>query len=171
MANTPKNIMLGKGVFKVDDQLIGLTRDGGNFSVEYENRVINADGDRGTVKGRVVRETAAPKLQISHLELLTDFDKLHPGMKKTTSGSSTVITGTGIIDDSLDYHTVEFVGETKDGRDVSIKVENAINLENISLDLKEKNDVIDSITFTGCYEENAASIDEPWSITYANANA
>ena len=73
MANTPKNIMLGKGVFKVDDQLIGLTRDGGNFSLEYENRVINADGDRGTVKGRVVRETATPKLQISHLELLTDF--------------------------------------------------------------------------------------------------
>ena len=171
MANTPKNIMLGKGVFKVDDQLIGLTRDGGNFSVEYENRVINADGDRGNVKGRIVRETAIPKLQISHLELLTSFDDMHSGIKKTTSGSNTVITGTGKIDDEADYHTVQFIGETKDGREVTIEVKNAINLENISLDLKEKNDVIDSITFTGCYEENAASIDEPWSITYANANA
>ena len=41
MANNPKNIALGKGAFKIDNVLVGLTRDGGNFSVEYNNRKIS----------------------------------------------------------------------------------------------------------------------------------
>ena len=55
------NIVFGRGVFKVDGEAIGLTRDGGTFNVEYDNRVIEADGDRGTVKGRVLER--APTLQ------------------------------------------------------------------------------------------------------------
>ena len=51
--NSPKNIVLGKGVFKIDDNTIGLTRDGGTFTVEYTYRNIEADGDRGPVKGRI----------------------------------------------------------------------------------------------------------------------
>ena len=38
-----KNIVFGKAVVLVDDELIGLTRDGVKFSVEYEYRAIEAD--------------------------------------------------------------------------------------------------------------------------------
>lgn len=169
----PENIALGKGIFKIDDIAVGLTRDGGNFSVEFNNRKIEADGDRGPVKGRILREEATPKLQIKHLELLTNFENRHPGVKAdtTTKAGYTTITGTGKIDDEKDYHTVQFIGETKDGRELTITVKNAINLENISLDLKDKDEIIDDITFTGCYEENRSSDDEGWSVEYKNATA
>ena len=170
MANkNPKNIILGKGVFKVDGNLVGLTRDGGKFTVEYENRQITADGDRGPVQGRITRDKATPKIEINHLEVLTQLDKMHPGIKldKSSKPGYTVITGTGKIDDENDYHTVEFNGETKDGRKINIKVERAINLENLDWELKDKDEIIDKITFTGTYEENPTDIyDEGWAIEY-----
>lgn len=159
----PKNIVLGRGVFKIDGTAIGLTRDGGNFTVEYEYREIKADGDRGPVKGRVVKDGARPKLTISHLELLRDFEKLHPGVSKTATAQNVTLAGT-TLNDTDDYHTVTFNGETKDGKAVTITVSNAINLENINLDLKEKDEVIDSVTFQGTYVED--SEEEPWSIVY-----
>ena len=163
-----ENIMLGKGVFAIDGVDIGLTRDGGTFSVEYENRVIEADGDRGTVKGRVIREKATPKLEITHLELLTGLEKMHPGLKKdsSTKPNHEVYTGTGKIVDG-DYHKVTFTGETTGGKAVVITVSNAINLENISWELKDKNDVLDKVTFEGCYEENASDpYAEPWEVDF-----
>lgn len=167
------NIVFGKGVFYIDETPLGLTRDGGTFSVEYNNRVINADGDRGTVKGRVVREEATAKMEINHLELLTSFDKLHSGLKvdTTTKDGYTIIRGSGAIDDTKDYHTVKFVGETKDGREVEVTVENAINLDNLSLEFKDKDDIVDKVTFTSTYDHEAEDeLDENWSITYKNTD-
>lgn len=163
------NIVFGKGVFKVDGELIGLTRDGGTFSVEYNNRIINADGDRGNVKGRIVREEAKAKMEINHLELLTSFDKLHPAVKVDTEGEYTVMTGTGVIEDK-DYHTVTFEGETKDGREVIVEIENAINLDNLSLEFKDKDDIIDKVAFEASYDPEAEDeYNECWKIKYKTA--
>lgn len=166
-----ENIVLGRGVFKIDGQLMGLTRDGGTFAVEYTHNVIAADGDRGKVKGRIVRDEAIPKLTINHLELLTEIEKLHPALKVDTETSSgyTVISGTGKIQDA-DYHTVTFEGETKDGREVIIEVKNAINLENINWELKDKDQIVDTVTFEGTYDPEAADeFDENWTVKYKTA--
>lgn len=167
MANNPKNIALGKGIFKIDTTVIGLTRDGGNFTVEYEYRKIEADGDRGYVQGRISKDTAVPKLEINHLEVLTSIADKHPGVTEDTSTNSgyTTLRGNGGISDA-DYHDVTFVGETKDGREIEIKVERAINLENIAWDLKDKDEIIDKVTFTGTYEENRTDDDEGWEVKY-----
>lgn len=166
-----QNIVFGKGVFKIDSELIGLTRDGGVFSVEFNNRLINADGDRGPVKGRIVREEAKAKIEINHLELLTSFDKLHPAVKldSTTESGFTVLTGTGKISDE-DYHTVTFEGETKDGREFILEINDAINLENLSLELKDKDDIIDKVAFQATYDPEAEDeFNECWSIKYKNS--
>lgn len=166
------NIVFGRGVFKVDGQTIGLTRDGGSFKVEYNHRVINADGDRGTVKGRVVREEAKPFLSINHLELLTTPEVFHPGVKvdTTTKTGYTTLTGTGKIDDAQDYHTVTFEGETKDGREVVIEIKNAINLDNIEWTFKDKDDIIDSVNFEGTYDPEAEDpYAENWTVSYKTA--
>lgn len=163
---TANNIVLGMGVIKIDNNPIGLTRDGATFSVEYENRLIQADGDRGGVKGRIVRDGAIPKLTVNHLELLTSFDKMHSGVSVAGADANKTIKGTGKITDS-DYHNVEWVGETKGGKTITIKIKNAINLENIEFDLKDKDEVIDTVTFQGTYEENATDeYDELWEISY-----
>lgn len=168
------NIVFGRAVFKVDKQPIGLTRDGGTFTVEYNHRVINADGDRGTVKGRVKREEATAKIEINHLELLTSFEKLHAGIKVDTTSEEgyTKITGTGAIDDSTDYHEVSVEGETKDGREFVATIKDAINLENLSLEFKDKDDIVDKVTFTSTYDPEAEDqLAEPWEIKYKTPTA
>lgn len=164
-----ENIVFGRGIFKVDDVAIGLTRDGGTFKVEYNHRVINADGDRGTVKGRVEREEAKAFITINHLEVLTELAKLHTGVKTTTEGDYTVITGAGKIVDE-DYHTVQFIGETKNGREVVIEIRNAINLENIEWTLKDKDDIVDTVTYEATYDPQAEDqFDENWTVKYKTA--
>lgn len=165
------NIVLGRGVFKIDGTLMGLTRDGGTFAVEYTHNAIVADGDRGKVKGRILRDEAIPKLTINHLELLTEIEKLHPAIKADTSSESgyTVLSGTGKLTET-DYHTVTFEGETKDGREVVITVNNAINLENINWELKDKDQIIDTVTFEGTYDPEAEdAFDENWEVKYKTA--
>ena len=165
-----ENILLGRGIFKIDDVAIGLTRDGGSFKVEYNNRIINADGDRGVVKGRVEREEAKPTITINHLEVLTELKNLHSGIKVSTDVKDgyTTITGTGKITDE-DYHKVEFIGETKDGRELVIEITDAINLENIEWTLKDKDDVVDTVTFTATYDPQAEDqMNECWAVHYKN---
>ena len=162
-----KRQVVGKGVFYIDEILAGLTRDGGNFSTEYEYREIAADGDRGAVKGRISNDGARAKMTLNHLEVLTNLDSFHPGLKIEQLEGKTKITGTGKIDDENDYHTVKFVGETKDGREISVTIKNAINLENINWDLKDKDEIIDAVTFQAAYDEQAEDqYDENWEVVY-----
>jgi len=78
------NIVLGAGVFYVyeggDYKAIALTRGGGKFVVEREIRQINADGDRGPVKGRIVMDASTPKLTINVLTILESLTSLHAGV-------------------------------------------------------------------------------------------
>lgn len=70
-------IILGAGKFYIDDSLVALTRGGGQFTVTREYRDINADGDRGTVKGRVVMESSIPTLTLNVLTMLTKVSSLY----------------------------------------------------------------------------------------------
>ena len=163
-----KNVVFGEAVVYVDDKPTGLTRDGVKFSVEYEYRVIEADGDRAKVIGCIIKDKAIPNADISHLELLTRTTDMHPGLSvdtKTAPGH-TVISGTGKIDDENDYHKIEIRGRTKDGRKCTAGIKQAINLENIEWEFKDKNDVIDKVTFEGVEEEEQEAIDEGWYIDY-----
>lgn len=78
-------ILLGAGVFSIGGTDVALTRGGGSFSVEREFRQINADGDRGPVKDRVVIDAATAKLTLNALTFLTSMDKLYAGIAVTTS--------------------------------------------------------------------------------------
>lgn len=165
----PNNILLGKGIFRLDGQPIGATQGGGKFTVEREYRDIAIDGAPGKIKEMTTKEGSTPTLEINHLEIISDdILKRHPALKSTTvEGGKTKITGCKDIKDT-DYHTVEFVGYTKGGKEVVITIENAINLENIEFEVKEKSEVIDKCTFTGTYPVDFDDEYEPWFIEYVN---
>lgn len=74
-------IILGAGKFYVGSTLVALTRGGGQFTVEREYREINADGDRGAVKGRVVMEGSRPKLTMNVLTMLTNMSALYSSIE------------------------------------------------------------------------------------------
>lgn len=171
MTAKPQNILLGYGVFYIGSTPIGLTRGGGQFTIEKEIRNIEADGDRGPVKDRIVQDKATPKLTINTLEVISEnISKLYAGIKYTPNSDhdKNKINGKGKIELSDYNDEVKWVGKTKGGKEVVIKVLNAINLENFDWTLADKDEVVATLTYTGCYEEDSPEDFEPWEIEFAS---
>lgn len=164
-----QEILLGQGVFSINDVPVGLTRGGGQFTVERENRNIEADGDRGPVKGRIVVDRSTPKLTVNALEVIGEnITKMYSAIKATKAEGKTVVTGTGSILSDNYQDIVKWTGTTKGGREVVITVKNAINLENFDWALADKDEVVASLTYTGCYLEDSAKDYEPWQVEFAD---
>ncbi|GEM02497.1 hypothetical protein SAMN05421839_1066 [Halolactibacillus halophilus] len=157
---TADKILLGYGVVTIGEQPIGLTRGGSSFTVEREIRNIEADGDRGQVKGRIVIDTENAKLTVNALEMFSapDMKKYYPGL--VAEGNK--ITST-IKVDAGDYNDVKWEGKTKDGEPVVITVKNAINIGNLEWTLEDKNEVVPALEFTASYTEDDRDT-APWEV-------
>jgi len=164
----PADIILGEGVFSIGSTAIALTRGGGRFSIERTYRPIEADGDLGPVKGRIRKIGSVAKLTLNALEIVpANLAKFYPGLSATTGTGIVTITGKDIED--ADYNdTVKWVGKTAAGKAVTITLDNAINLENISWDLIDKDELVPEITYTATYLESARTT-EPWDVVIATA--
>ena len=175
-----EKILLGYGTFFIDDVAVGLTRGGGQFTLERTIRHIGADGDHGSYKDRHVIDESKPKLKMNLLELMGDnLEKIYPAISRTETTDNTHYNSNGEVDpittntvkgewsiDSNDYHTVKWVGKTKDGKSVIIKLFNAINLDNPDWALADKDEVVGSVTFEGTYPEDCEEGYEPWEVTW-----
>jgi len=84
IATGAKEILLGLGVFAIDGTDVALCRGGGQFTVEREFRDIAADGDKGSVKDRVVIDAERAKLTMNVLTMLTSIKSMYPALKETT---------------------------------------------------------------------------------------
>ena len=167
--SNPQRLLLGHGVYSIGETQVGLTRGGGQFVVEKEYRNIEADGDRGPVKGRINQDKSTAKLTVNALEVITEnIPKMYAAVKSTKAleGQKTIVTGKGKIEDSDYNDMVKWTGKTKGGRSVVIKLYNAINLENFDWSLADKDEVVAALTFTGCYLEDSPEGYEPWEIEY-----
>lgn len=79
------SILLGAGVVSIGGVDVALTRGGSKFTVEREFRDINADGDRGTVKGRVVMDAANATLTVNALTFLTNMAAAYSAINVTSA--------------------------------------------------------------------------------------
>ena len=84
IASGAKEILLGLGVFAIDDVDVALCRGGGQFTVEREFRDIAADGDKGSVKDRLVIDTERAKLTMNVLTMLTSIKAMYPALDEKT---------------------------------------------------------------------------------------
>jgi hypothetical protein len=164
-------ILLGQGLFYISNVAVGLTRGGGKFTVEREIRNVEADGDYGVVKDRNYITKQVPKLELSQMEnIISQFGNSMPGITTSalTTYNSTAFTGTLITALNTivtgDYKDVEFRGQTIEGKKVIIKLKNAINLENIEWELKDKEEVISKVTYTATYTEGSTTV--PFEVAY-----
>jgi hypothetical protein len=162
-----EKIILGDGVWAVNGIDVALTRGGGNFKVERENKLIEADGDMGPVKGRIRKTKSIATLEMNALDLLAaNMTKFYPALSLNTSDSAKdVLTAATDIADT-DYNVVSWTGKTKDGKGVYIELQNAINLENIDWKIVDKDEIVPKLTFTAAYDP-AARTTEPWKIEFA----
>lgn len=83
------SIMLGAGVFYVDEQKIGLNRGGGQFVTGRVFREINVDGDRGAVKDRIVIDEARPTIKLNTLEIIGKLTELYPAFEEVIDTDET----------------------------------------------------------------------------------
>lgn len=160
---TSEKILLGTGVFSIGGTPVALTRGGGVWEVQREFRNIEADGDRGSVEGRVEIDTEKPFLTVRKLDPITPEGmlKYYPGLSNTTG----TVTGTLVIA-AGDYVDITWVGKTKDGKAVTINVTNALNKNSINWNLEDKSEVVEELNFEGHYAEATRST-PPWSIVFA----
>ena len=77
-------ILLGAGVVSIGGTDVALTRGGSQFTVEREFRQINADGDRGPVKDRVVIDGSTATLTLNALTFLTSMQNVYAAIAVTT---------------------------------------------------------------------------------------
>lgn len=84
MGTASGEIILGAGVFYIDDVAVALTRGGGSFTVTRTFRNINADGDRGPVEGRIAMDDSTATLTLNTLQILSIASKLYAGLNVTT---------------------------------------------------------------------------------------
>jgi len=163
---TAEKILLGHGVVSVGDTPIGLTRGGSVFLVEREYREIEADGDRGPVKGRIVIDREVAKLTVNALELFSadEMTKYYPAMNLATNKLTSTLK---IVEG--DYNDVTWTGKTKDGKALIIKIEDAINMGNIEWTLEDKNEVVPALEFTAAYDE-ATRDTPPWNVEFIDGD-
>lgn len=176
----PADIILGDGVFSIgssstDVTAIALTRGGGNFAVEREFRMIEADGDYGPVKERIRLIKEVAKLNMKGLEIVpASMEDYYPAASASaTSGSTTSTFTTRSLTTNVtseDYQYVKWVGYNKAGRQVLIYLENAINLENLSWDLIDKEEVINEMTFQATYLGTARNT-APWKVMFTTTSS
>lgn len=166
---TAEKIMLGCGVVSVGGVPLGLTRGGSTFTVEREFRPISADCDRGPVKGRVLIDTEVPKLTVNALEpfAMDEIKSYWPGLDITEEATYDEVTGTLAIATG-DYKDISFVGSTKDGKAVTVEIDDALNLANIEWGFEEKSEVVPVLEFTGHYDESTKTT-PPWRVKFAKA--
>lgn len=81
-------VLMGAGIFYIDNTAVALTRGGGSFNVEREFREINADGDRGPVEGRIVMEGSRASLTLNTLQILTRVSELYPALSLVTGSGN-----------------------------------------------------------------------------------
>lgn len=166
------DIILGDGVFAITTtsgasaKAVGLTRGGGQFTVEQDFRDIDADGDMGPVMGRVRLIKSVPKLTIRGLELLqTNLADLYAATTVDATNSTTFEPILPLTT-AMYMYAVTWTGETLGGKDVTITVSNALNRENIDWGLIDKEEIVPEITYTGHYHSSTDRT-VPWAITYS----
>ncbi|MGJ9383236.1 hypothetical protein [Salipaludibacillus sp. CF4.18] len=163
------DIILGDGVFSIGVTDVGLTRGGGMLTIEREYRNIEADGDYGPVKGRIRKIRSVAKLSMNSLEILAStLPKMYPAVENTTDLTTDTITAKTDIEDADYNDTITWTGKTTSGRSVVITLENALNLESIEWDLKDKEEVVPETTYTATYLEGTTDV-EPWKIVFTDA--
>lgn len=168
-----QNIILGYGKFFIDDEEIALTRGGGSFTIEREYRTIEADGMKASGKDMIVIDRDQAKLTLNALSIFTNADltKFYPAMKSETvvdvenQGNGVKITSEDeLVIKQDDYHTVKWVGKTNKNKGVIIEIKNAVNLENVDWALVDKDEVIQTLTYTSTADMNVKQCE--YSITF-----
>lgn len=161
-ADTKQNIQLGAGVLTTSyiqggtispTDIIGATKGGGSFTAVPTERTIDADGIPANVKGMRVIDDWVVTLNTTLIEFKKDdiLLALGGGSTATTTGDVTTFKCTSEISDA-DYKDIYWIGDTGDGKQIVIKIKNALNTGGLNFTITNKGEGSYSLALIGHYD-------------------
>lgn len=150
VAEQVEKILLDTGAVYIDGQLIAPCEGDNAFAVSREYRDIPYNGMAGPTKGlkRITRETATLTI---HPKGLTQamLEYAIPGAANVAEKLSGG--GRQVIEDT-EYHTVQLIGNTKDGLTKVITIHNALANNGLSLTMSEDSESVLELVFEAHYD-------------------
>lgn len=185
-SSTPKNIMFGAGTihknlaydsakktWNFNDSIIGATQGGSKITIEPEFTDIEVDGALVLVKGLKVKTGETAKMEINFIELTKEIIKGAIVGKDGTSADDKydLIESKASLEDSDYYENIAFVGETLDGRNIIVIMDNAVCTSGLETEGKNKTEAVGKYTFE-CHADLDGDLDTlPYHIYYPKTTA
>lgn len=143
---------------------LGATRDGSTFNRNPTIREIEVDGAMGPVKGLRRRESVAPTLTVSFVELTKEnLLKAFAGAVSTSGSNYDRITGGEITEESYVDNVALLATYSGSTDPVIVVVRNALVTEGWDMAFEDRNEVAVEVEFAGHFD--ADDLDkEPWAI-------
>jgi len=155
-----KDIMLGEGVLYVDygeigEAVIGATRGGSKVEIERTIKTVDYDGAMGATKGMRRTERFVVTLVVNFLKLT--YTNFVYGLNATTAdgtdgdGTYKKITFDTTFASTDMLTNITFKGYKANGKYCIITITNALDIGNVGIEFKEKDEVVTERTYTGFY--------------------
>ena len=137
------------------DNILGVTRGGGSFTVTKEIRTPEVDGTRYPFKGQDFIDSADAYLSGTLLEVNPEnFKRLLSTGEVNKSGSKTTVRMHTAVNTETDYlDSLVWVGDIADGRLVMIELDNAFNTQDFAFTFTDKNEGTMTFEFHARQEE------------------
>jgi len=179
---TAENLLLDAGAFfanfkvgtdtfeSASAKLLGATRGGGKFTAKPNIRSIEVDGVKGRAKGLQVIDSWEVSLSANILEI--NKETLAKGLTATNAVDDSTTEGYSIITaknyiELEDYiENVTFVGKISGSeKPVIIQIYNALNIDGLTLQTKDKDEAVIALNFVGTYDTKTLDV-PPFKIFY-----
>lgn len=137
------------------NNILGVTRGGGSFTVTKEIRTPEVDGTRYPFKGQDFIDSADAYLSGTLLEVNPEnFKRLLSTGEVNASGSKTTVRMHTAVNTETDYlDSLVWVGDIADGRLVMIELDNAFNTQDFAFTFTDKNEGTMTFEFHARQEE------------------
>ena len=179
-AKTVQNTLFGAGTihkglkytegsgWNFDASCVGATKGGSTLTITPEFYSVEPDGSTVAIKDfkRKVGETAT--LEVNFLELTKDLIKSAVVGAEGTSTDTTyeVIESKDAIEEGDYWENIAFVGETLDGQNIIVILDNALCTSGLALEGKNKEEGVGKYTFE-CHADATDSLTTlPYHIYY-----
>ena len=176
---TMKNIQFGAGTihkglkysadaWNFEESCIGATKGGSSVKIEPDVYQVEPDGSTVAIKGFKRKTGEKATMEINLLELNADILKASVMGK---DGSSTV-TGYGLIEskDAIEegdyFENIAFVGETLEGKNIIVILDNALCTSGLSIEGKANTESVGKFTFECHGNANESLTTLPYHIYY-----
>ena len=163
----------GAGTWNFAESLVGATKGGSTLAITPEFYSVTPDGSTVAIKDfkRKVGETAT--MEVNMLELTADLIKAAVIGKDGTSTDSnySLIESKDSIAEGDYWENIAFVGETLDGKNIIVILDNALCTSGLSIEGKNKEEGVGKYTFE-CHANASTSMTTlPYRIYYPKRTA